>query len=102
MRSRLASDPSILLIPPDLNLDICAMREVGTISWFLEPISTWKRMFIGSSLQLKKYSSYRCKYSKLLWSYITEVCSVEFHGSSLRQVVIADETTWSLLCLPST
>jgi len=40
IRLRFARDPTSLLTPPFRNPDIWTMRESGTTSWFLEPIST--------------------------------------------------------------
>lgn len=50
IRFLFASSPMHLLAPPLLSPDICAMRGVGTTSWFLLPISTAVRT-LNSSLE---------------------------------------------------
>ena len=39
-RFRFASEPRSLFTPPFRKLEIFTIRIVGTISWFLDPIST--------------------------------------------------------------
>lgn len=67
-RPRFARDPSTLLIPPDLSFEICVMREVGTTSWFLDPISTCMHPVI-------RMRSNRIDWDSQQWALWTPRCS---------------------------